>query len=321
MRTVRVDARVAAGWPWPAVTIGNFDGVHRGHRALVRATVAAARPRQGTAVVLTFDPHPARVLAPERAPAALSTTAQKAEALAGLGADVMAVLPFDTATAALAPEDFAREVLQGVVGARHVVVGRGFRFGRGQQGDAALLSRLGAQLGFTAEEVEPVREGAEPVSSSRVREALSRSDVALAARLLGRPYCVDGIVVEGDRRGRTLGFPTANLAPENEIVPARGVYACRCRVPPGEWHPAVVNVGVRPTFGGAATSVEAHLLDFAGELYGARVRLAFEHRLRDERRFDGPGALVAQIREDVLRARALLSNHAPGRGIVGGDPQ
>ncbi len=307
MRQLRLDDRATFAWPEPCVTIGNFDGVHRGHQALVAAAVTRARERQGTAVVLTFDPHPARVLAPERAPGALTTLAQKAELLAALGLDAMVVLPFAEALARRTPAEFAGRILAGSLRARHVFVGAGFRFGHRQTGDVTALEALGREFGFAVEEVAPVLEGSAPISSSRVRDALVGGDVAGARALLGRAYAIDGRVVAGDGRGRTIGMPTANLAAENEIVPARGVYAARCRLADGTWRPAVVNVGQRPTFGGTTTTIEAHLLDFAGDLYGSPLRLRFEERLREERRFPDTQALVAQIRDDIARVRALLA--------------
>ena len=320
MDRVRIERLSPLGWPSPAVTIGNFDGVHRGHQALVSAAVARARETGGVSVVLTFDPHPARVLGPGRAPAALTTLAQKEELLARLGVDRLAVLPFDAEVARLPPDAFAREVLHGTLGARHVVVGESFRFGHRREGDAGALAALGEGLGFSVRALPPVLEEGSPVSSSRVRDQLARGDVRAARALLGRAYFVDAPVVRGDGRGRTIGVPTANLAPENEILPARGVYAGRCRVPGGAWHPSVVNLGHRPTFGGGHDSVEAHLIDFEGDLYGARVRLEFRERLRGEQRFEGKDALVARIREDVAQARALFSGPG-GEGYSSGEPQ
>jgi len=286
-----------------SVAVGNFDGVHRGHQALVAAAVARARASASTAVVLTFDPHPARVLRPSAAPAALTTLAQKEELVAALGIDRLVVVPFDARLAALSPEAFAREVLQQAVGASHVVVG-----------DPRRLEALGASLGFEVEVVPPVVEGGRPISSSRVREALALGDVEGARTLLGRVYFVDGEVVRGDGRGRTIGIPTANLAPELQILPAHGVYAALCRVGADAWQRAAVNVGERPTFGGDRVTLEAHLLDFDGDLYGTRLRVAFHARLRGEQRFDGKDALVAQIREDIAAARARLP--PPGGGAV-----
>jgi riboflavin kinase/FMN adenylyltransferase len=320
MDRVRIERLSPLGWPSPAVTVGNFDGVHRGHQALVSAAVARARETSGLSVVLTFDPHPARVLGPGRAPAALTTLPQKEELLALLGVDRLAVLPFDAGVARLSPEAFAREVLQGTLGARHVVVGESVRFGHRREGDAVALAALGAELGFSVRAQPPVLDEGSPVSSSRVRDELARGDVRASRSLLGRPYFVDATVVRGDGRGRTIGVPTANLLPENEILPAQGVYAARCRVPDGAFWPAVVNLGHRPTFRGEHLTVEAHLIDFDGDLYGARVRLEFHERLRGEQRFDGKEALVARIRVDVAQARTLLSASG-GEGYSSGEPQ
>jgi riboflavin kinase/FMN adenylyltransferase len=316
MDRIRIERNRSLGWPSPAVTVGNFDGVHLGHQVLVSAAVERARSAGGVSVVLTFDPHPARVVSPDRAPAALNTLAQKEELLAGLGVDRLAVLPFDASVAGLRPEAFAREVLAEALGARHVVVGEAFRFGRGREGDARNLVVLGERLGFEVVAVPAVLAEGGAVSSSRVRDALVGGDVRAARALLGRPYFVDAVVVRGDGRGSTIGVPTANLDPENEVLPARGVYAGRCRVPGGGWWGAVVNLGHRPTFGSGPATLEAHLLDFAGDLYGARVRLEFSGRLRSERRFDGVPALVARIRQDIGEARALLSAAGDDEVIV-----
>ena len=290
----------------PAVAVGNFDGVHRGHQALVAAAVALARASGGPAVVLTFDPHPARVLRASQAPAPLTTLAQKEELVEGLGIDRLVVVPFDAQLAALSPEAFAEQVLHQALDARHVVVGDSFRFGRGRAGDARGLEMLGRGLGFDVEVVPALLSAGRPVSSSRVREALAQGDLAEARELLGRPYFVDGRVVRGDGRGRAIGVPTANLAPDEQVLPALGVYAARCRVAGGAWHRAVVNVGERPTFGGGPVTLEAHLLDFEGDLYDTRLRVALAARLRGEQRFASKEALVAQIRADIEAARAEL---------------
>jgi len=291
----------------PAVAIGNFDGVHLGHQALVRAAVADARAEAGTAMVLTFDPHPARVIAPERAPRTLLTLEQRAEVLAELGIDVVAVLGFDAAVAALSPQDFVREILVRGLGAKVVVVGERFRFGRDRAGDTALLARLGGESGFRVHAPPVVLQDGQPVSSSRIREALAEGDVVAAERLLGRPFFIDGRVVKGDGRGRQLGVPTANLETRNESLPAKGVYAAWARTAKDAkpW-PAVANLGERPTFEARGSTVEAHLLGFLGDLYGSLLRLSFVRRLRDERRFAGAAELVEQIRRDVEDARAIL---------------
>jgi riboflavin kinase/FMN adenylyltransferase len=314
MDIVQLDSLEPRGWDSPAVSAGNFDGVHRGHQALVELAVRDARATGGTAVVLTFDPHPSRVLSPDRAPEPLMSLAQKAEVLTGLGVDKLAVLKFTLELSQRSPEEFADQVLRQALGARVVVVGANFRFGRGRAGDVARLTALGAELGFRVHGLKPVSHEGEPISSTRIREALARGAVAAARDMLGRRVFVDGNVVEGAGRGRTLGFPTANLAGIEQALPGGGVYACFCRLPPGRaadvW-PAVVNVGRRPTFGGGATQVEAHLLDRTADLYGRRLRVEFVERLREERTFSGAEALVAQIRRDADQARRLLGEAVP----------
>jgi riboflavin kinase/FMN adenylyltransferase len=306
MEQVRLETLTPRGWPSPAVAVGNFDGVHRGHQALLATALRDARESSGTAVVLTFDPHPSQVLAPERAPRALLTLDQKAELLGQLGADKLAVLPFTLELSRERPEDFARLVLQQTLGARVVVVGAGFRFGHKRAGDVALLEGMGGELGFRVHAFPPMLHEGAPISSTRIREGLSRGDVESASELLGRPFFVDGDVVSGDGRGRTIGVPTANLNPINEMLPCSGVYACRCEAR-GVSQGAVVNIGTRPTFGGRTTTIEAHLLDFAGDLYGARLRVSFLQRLREERAFSGAEALIAQIRQDIETARQVLA--------------
>jgi riboflavin kinase/FMN adenylyltransferase len=296
--------------PRAAIAVGNFDGVHRGHLALCQVTLERAAAQRGRPVVLTFDPHPARVLSPDRAPAELMTIDQKCEILHGSGIAEVVVVPFTPALSEQTPEEFARFVLEDALGAQTVVVGTHFRFGRNRQGNVDVLRELGGRLGFEVVPVEPVLHDGLPVSSSRIREAVARGDVEEAERMLGRPLFVDGRVVEGDGRGRALGIPTANLEVFGETQLARGVYAGRCVVPevdpPGQ-NRCVVNVGHRPTFGGSTTTFEAHLLDFEGDLYGRRLRVELMSRLRDERRFESPEALAGQIRLDIDRARKLQS--------------
>jgi riboflavin kinase/FMN adenylyltransferase len=294
-----------------AVTLGNFDGVHLGHRALLEAARRVAEPEGWLVRAVTFDPHPAAVLAPERAPALLTTVARRAELLRAFGADDVEVLRFDADLAQLTPERFAREVLSEGLRARAVVVGPDFRFGRGRSGDAQRLTNLGAELGFARIAVEPVLEDGEVVSSTRVRAALGEGAVAEAARLLGRAHEVTGTVVRGDGRGRTLGVPTANLACEPVLLPADGVYAVLGRVlGEGALLRGVANLGVRPTFG-AGRSAEVHFFDLDRDLYGARVRIAFVERLRTERRFDGLDALKAQIALDLRAGRAAAERASP----------
>ena len=310
MERQRLDALTPLGWPRPVVAVGNFDGVHRGHQALSGATVDQAREREGTAAVLTFDPHPARVIAPERAPATLMTLEQKAEVLSALAVDRMVVLPFTPELARQRPEAFAQDVLAGALQAELVVVGSNFRFGHDRQGDINTLAALGERLGYGAFVVPPVLQHGTPVSSGRIRTALGRGEVEDARVLLGRPFFIDGEVVRGAGRGRQLGVPTANLRPVNETIPASGVYAARCRPLEGPGHitwPAVVNIGRRPTFGETTLTVEAHLLDRQADLYGRHLRLEFAARLRDEQAFAGPAALIQQIQTDIAHARRVLA--------------
>lgn len=292
-----------------ALAIGNFDGVHLGHRHLLDRVQAAARAFDGESVALTFDPHPTRVLAPDRASPLVLGLDRKLELLRGTGVDAAVVQRFDLSFASQSPLEFAEQVVFGLR-AREVFVGEDFHFGRNREGNGATLVALGAQLGFRAHVVSPLEVGAVPVSSSRVRRALAEADLALAKSLLGRDYDIDGLVIAGHRRGRTLGFPTANLATECEALPKDGVYAVRVTALGADGlvdHPAVMNLGSRPTFR-AGRSLEAHLLDADVDLYGRTLRVTFAARLRDERRFDGIEALKAQIAADVRAARVALGN-------------
>ncbi len=289
------------------VVPGNHDGVHLGHQALLAHARDAAVAERLTVVALTFDPHPLRELAPERAPMPLTTIARRAELLRAAGADHVEIARFDAAYAAQTAEEWVDARLVAELGARALIVGPDFRFGRDRGGDLARLEELGRARGFVVDVASEVRlpGTGERVSSTAVRSSLMRGDVKHAAALLGRAHQVDGVVVEGHRRGRTIGFPTANLAPDPILLPFDGVYAVRMQLPGGAWSDGVANLGTRPTFA-AGRSLEAHLFDFEGDLYGARVSLAFVERIRDERKFDGPEALVAQIRRDAEAARALL---------------
>lgn len=291
------------------VTIGNFDGVHRGHLALIARTTAEATLRGARAVALTFDPHPAAVLRPDAVPAALQSLEERTALLRESGCDEVVVVRFDAAFAAQSPEEFVDRLLVDRLAAELVVVGTNFRFGRAAAGDAALLIALGEQRGFRVEPVGLIDLGEGPVSSSALRSQLAAGDVEVVARGLGRPFSLTGEVVHGEGRGRTLGIPTANVAvAAGRALPADGVYACWAGSDGGERTPAVVNVGWRPTFAGTSRSVEAHLLvDGGPDLYGQRLTLEFVARVRGEQRFDGPEALVARIHEDIRVARDLLA--------------
>ena len=261
-----------------------------------------ARERGLEALACTFDPHPLEILQPERAPLPITTLADRLELIAETGIDTAVVVAFTRAIAALEPEAFVRDALAGTLRAREIVVGFNHRFGRGARGDARLLETLGPSLGFRTHVVAPLEVDGVPVSSSEIRAALGRGDLERATRLLGRPYALGGEVVRGAGRGRTLGFPTANVRMDLRLPLAPVVYVCRARVGPAEYR-AVVNAGVRPTFGETELAVEAHLLDFSGDLYGQRIQLTFLRRLREERRFPSAEALREQIAADVAAAR------------------
>ncbi len=299
------------------VTIGVFDGVHRGHQALLRDFVAEAHAHAAPAVVVTFYPHPAEVLSNRRAPFYLTSPEEKARLIAALGVDVLLTHPFDEEVARQ-PAQVFMQALKAHLGLRRLWVGYDFALGRGREGDIPTLRRLGETLGYTVHVVEAYRLDGEVVSSTRVRQALAAGQVRQAARLLGRLYDLPGQVVPGEGRGRRLGFPTANLATwPKRMVPASGVYACYADLAEGTF-PAVVNIGVRPTFeqGEAVPRIEAHLLDFSGDLYGRRLTLRFVARLRAERRFPSAEALAAQIARDVAQARTVLAAEPASRAAA-----
>lgn len=302
------------------VVIGNFDGVHLGHRAVVSAAVTLASATGALPRALTFHPHPREVLGRGTRPV-LTRIERKRALLERLGIGVV-VEPFTADLAALSPERFAREVLAERLGARVVLVGENFRFGHGRAGDFAALVQLGDTLGFEARALPLAGDELGLYSSTRVREALARGELDSAERCLGRPHSIAGTVVRGDGRGRTIGVPTANLGDVVECLPPNGVYAVLVdrELAPGETEvlgAGVANLGVRPTVG-AGYAVEVHLLDFDDDLYGARLRVHFAARLRDEQRFSGLEALTAQIRSDIDAARAQLSGRIPEPSARGG---
>lgn len=289
-----------------AVAVGVFDGLHRGHQAVLARVRDAAASAGLVAGVVTFDPPPAVVVAPERAPRRLQTLGQRLEGLAALGIERVRVVAFTEALREESADGFVARVLVGEVRARRVVVGEDFRFGRDREGDLARLGALGAASGFSVEGVAIVGEGGR-FSSTAVRRALDDGDVEGAARALGRPFTLRGEVTAGDARGRALGFATANLALDPlQQLPGDGVYAALARVAPGEWRAAAVSVGTRPQYYAAGERlVEAHVLDFAGDLYGASLDLAFLARLRDQGVFPDEAALAARIAQDVADTRAV----------------
>ena len=298
----------------PAVAIGNFDGVHLGHQRLLDTAVAAARALGGDAVVFTFEPHPATVLAPQKAPPLLTSLPRKLELLARAGISACVLEPFTRELAEMSPEAFLQSILVETLGARHIVVGYDFTYGRDRAGTAASLRAFGAARGIGVDVIEPVEVNGVVVSSTRVRDLVREGDMPGARALLGRDYDLDGTVVRGDGRGARIGMPTANLAVDSQLLPRAGVYAVRVQLLEGADArpvPAVANLGTNPTFvDRTELSLEVHLLDFSGDLYGQRLRVQLVERLRGEQRFSGIDALLQQIRADIERARDILG--APG---------
>ncbi|MCP4903643.1 MAG: bifunctional riboflavin kinase/FAD synthetase [bacterium] len=299
----------------PVLTIGNFDGVHRGHQAILDLVIERAHALEGESVLYTFEPHPRRVLQPDVDLRLLDTFEQKVETLEALGLDAVIAEPFDLAFAKITPEVFVEQLIHEQIRPVEVFVGYDFHFGRDREGSMRLLTDRGPHLGFSVTVVPEVSVEGRDVNSTRIRELLAAGEVEEAAALLGRPFCARGEVAVGDRRGRKIGFPTANLAPKTEILPAPGVYfgRIRCVRGGGEWAsktlPVVTNVGYRPTFrDGRDLVAEAHVIDFSGDLYGAEIDLTFEGRLRGERRFKSVDTLREQIARDVDEARIRLSS-------------
>ena len=293
--------------------IGAFDGLHLGHRALVGRAVARARALGVPAVALSFEPLPREFFAGEAKPPRLMLPRARLAGLLGLGCDRVGLLRFDTALAAMPAAQFIERVLAGRLGVREVWVGPGFRFGRGREGDLALLQAAGAAHGFSADAIAPVLLEGERVSSTRIRAALVAGDFALAARLLGRPYAIGGHVVRGQQLGRTLGYPTANLRYGGKTPALRGIYATWVHGVAAHPWPSVSSFGTRPTVDGVEPLLEAHLFDFDGDLYGRRIEVEFVAHLRDEEKFPDLATMVAQIRRDDERARAILMDQAPQR--------
>jgi len=288
------------------VTIGNFDGVHLGHREIFRRVVRKAREIGGTSVVYTFVPHPLKVVAPERAPRLINTYAEKERLIAASCIDVLICAPFTAETAALSASRFVEEILVAKIGVLHLVVGYDYAFGRGREGNVPFLRRMGETFGFDVEELGPICGEGEVYSSTRIRRMLTEGEVRGVVALLGRHFTLEGEVVHGAKRGKSLGFPTANICTDKEILPRPGVYAVK--VKRGEdLYDGVVNIGCNPTFCSEGISVEVHLLDFHEQVYGETLRLYFVERLRDEMLFPAPEALIRAIAADIARARQLLA--------------
>ncbi len=296
------------------LTIGTFDGIHRGHWQVLSEIRRRAEATGRRSVLVTFQAHPLTVLRPEAAPLTLTTPLEKKEVLAESGLDYAVFLPFTPVLAAYTPRRFVEEILVGRFGVKELVVGYDHRFGRGREGDTDTLRSLGAELGFDVDVVAPVGTGERPISSTAIRRVLLEGDVSSAAEALGRPYSLRGRVVPGDGRGRTLGFPTANLEMRSsggagqKLVPPSGIYAVRGILRSGAYGGAL-HLGPRPTFPGSPPTIEVHLLDFEHDIYGGDIRVDFVRRLREIRSFDSQGALVQQMRADVEEAREVLAGN------------
>lgn len=315
--------RLADEWRGAIVALGNFDGFHRGHQAVAGAAVDWARAEGRRALIATFDPHPVRHFKPDLPPFRLTTLDQREGLFGAAGADAMLVFAFDAELASLSAEAFVTERLIGRIGAAGVVTGEDFTFGRARGGDVEVLRRVGAEHGLIARAVGPVEADGEPVSSSRIRQALTAGDCAPATRLLTRPFTVEGEVIHGDKRGRRLGYPTANMALGHYLRPRFGIYAVRARLADGRVVDGAANVGVRPQFDPPREGLETHLFDFDEDLYGQTLAIEFHRFLRPEARFDDLRALVEQMDRDCAEARRVLAREAPplqGRGWGGEVP-
>jgi riboflavin kinase/FMN adenylyltransferase len=289
------------------VTLGNFDGVHLGHQRIFRQVIQRAREFSGESIVYTFEPHPLKVLHPKRSISLITTYDERAKLVERLGVDVLLSAPFDRHFASQPARDFVENVLHRAIGARQVLVGYDYAFGRGREGNTEFLQEMGDRLGFGVEVIPPLMLDGVAVSSSRIRDLVRSGDVVLAGKMLGREYAAEGTVQMGHRRGKGLGYPTANLALESEIAPKPGVYAVRVFLP-GHAVPlgGMANLGTNPTFDDLALSFEVHIFDYQGDLYGRRLRVAFVNRLRNERRFPSVQALVDQLHQDEEISRGIL---------------
>ena len=293
-------------YPFPVVALGNFDGVHVGHQTILKVALERAHATGGSALAVTFDPLPAKVLNPNRAPRLILTPDDKHELLRSFGLRGVIVLTFSRELSMVSPEDFVREYLCRRIGARIVVVGHNVSFGHARAGNADLMQRLGRELGFETTVVGPVERDGIVVSSTQVRQLISTGEMKRAAALLGRPHFVRGSVEHGRERGRTIGFPTANIRSSTECLPADGVYATRIVLEESSY-PSITNIGMRPTFGEPQRTIETHIFNFDRDIYGREVKLEIAERIRPERKFESAQALAAQISTDLRRAKEILA--------------
>jgi len=307
MDIIRGTENIPAALQGVFATIGNFDGIHLGHRHIFQRMQEEAHREKCQTVVISFDPHPKMVLHPDRRPFYLISSAEeKINLLRDIGIGAFLIIPFSLEYSQTTAREFVREILWEKLHIRKIIIGHDYTFGHGKEGNEDFLVAEGKRLGFAVEAMNAFCVGNEIVSSTKIREAILKGDVRFAAKLLGRPYNLSGRVAAGDQRGQELGFPTANVEANKELLPSHGVYAVRCLLR-GEKLDGVVNIGFNPTFAGGKLSVEVHLFDFDRDIYGEILDVFFVEKLRDEIRFDGPAQLIAQIKRDVAQARALLA--------------
>ena len=288
------------------ITLGNFDGLHLGHQELIKRIIQRAEETASLSMVVTFRPHPLKILAPDKCPPLISIYEEKIRLLEKLGIDVLVKIPFSLDFAAMEPRAFVKDLLCDLLGAKEIFVGYNYRFGKGRKGDIRLLRELGEEFGFAVREIDQVSLNGEVISSTRIRQLLKNGEVEAAAKFLGRPYALCGIVVKGDGRGRGLGFPTANIASRHAIIPSNGVYAVKLSVRDRDYN-GVVNIGMRPTFEPGTLAIEVHIFDFDEDIYGEEITVSFMRKIREEKKFRNAGALIKQISKDITEARRLLS--------------
>ncbi|GJL78664.1 MAG: riboflavin biosynthesis protein [Nitrospinaceae bacterium] len=307
MKIVRGTKNIVKPIPYPVVAIGNFDGVHMGHQIIFRQTAELAREREGTSIVFTFEPHPLKIIAPERVPPLLTTFRQKMELIEGCGIDQVICADFNRQFADQRPRDFAKDILVDLIGVQEIVVGFDYAFGRGREGTISYLKKMGEEFDFKIHVVEPIKLNGHLVSSSHVRELIEEGNVKAAREFLGRNYSIRGPVVHGHHTGQVIGFPTANLDTAKVQIPGTGVYAVQIMYE-GRTHQGAVNIGFNPTFNRDRLSVEVHIFDFHQNIYGKEVEVMFVDRIRSEMAFRSAEELVVQIKKDIQTAKAILEN-------------
>ncbi len=291
------------------ITLGNFDGLHLGHQELIKMVIKRAREIGALSLVVTFRPHPLKVLAPEKCPPLLSIYEEKIRLFEKLGLDVLVKIPFTLEFSSMTPRDFVKKILCDLLGATEILVGYNYRFGKGREGNVKKLREFGKEFGFTVREIEQISLNGEVISSTKIRNLLKAGEAKEAAWLLGRHYAITGIVIKGDRRGKRIGFPTANLASKHSIIPANGVYAVRL-LAREKYYDGIANIGIRPTFNKKDLTVEVHIFDFNEDLYGEEITVCFIQRIRKEKKFMNAEALVKQIHADIAIAKEILSKHS-----------